>query len=296
MFKKLLNVTILFYLSVMNPFSKAYITRNNQEANQTEFIGYQVKLSYLDILESYYNETMEYWTVAEVVSEVPTFQEFNDLFYSQDLLSISEFTEVAKKDIDELKSLANKEANELSSSSGGCDKKWYYNTGTSLPQKPSYGKFNFSNIQQGDILYEDAGGPAGTLNHIAVIEGHYYDSIQQSNYYRIVESVECGVTRGVLDDQRFVERKGILFHVPSATLTQRQNAVMWALSQYGKPWGVLPNKPTSSGTPWWQCSTLIWASYKNQGIDIEYKGLFSGIGVTPNDIIRASTTKEYLHY
>ncbi len=39
--------------------------------------------------------------------------------------------------------------------SSSLGKKWYYNTGTSLPKIPNYSKYNLSNyINKGDIIYE----------------------------------------------------------------------------------------------------------------------------------------------
>lgn len=258
--------------------------------------GYKVKISYLDVLEDYYLDFVSYCLDLDIKIEVMSFKEFHDDFYSQDVLSISEYVAYLKNSVYELiKGDNDTDQDEIGIMSSSGSKKWYYNTGVILPQKPKYEKFDFSFVWVGDILFEDAGGPGGLTGHIAIIEGNFYDTTYGS-YWRVVESIDAGVCRGVLDDDRFVERQGYLLCVPSSTSTQRQAAVNFCIYQLGKPWSIQLNKPTSINTKKWQCSTMVWAAYKNQGIDIEQKGLGGGPGITPNDIRDASTTSEFLAY
>lgn len=140
--------------------------------------------------------------------------------------------------------------------------KWYYNTGTSLPQMPTYGStYNLrTNARTGDILYDAAGG-SGFTGHIAVVEGQFYDSTLKELYIRVIEAISEGVTRGVLDDQRFVERRGYLYRVSTATDTKRTNAVLFCRGQLGKPYMIKDNKSSSAENPTWYCSELAWAAY-----------------------------------
>ena len=57
-------------------------------------------------------------------------------------------------------------------------------------------------------------------------------------------------------------------------------------SQLGKSWAIV-NKSSSSSTPKWYCSLLVWAAYYNQGIDLDYNG---GTYVWSNDIVNSSQT------
>lgn len=259
---------------------------------------YGVRFTYMDILLDYYEEYYNYSESQVVDIEEMTFSEFHDYFYDQELLTISEYmiyleevilTLVENRDIPDLETYSS------SSSSGG--RKWYYDTGLELPQQPKYGNFYFDNIWAGDILYEDAGF-GGLTGHIAIIEGSFYNSKYNMNYWRILEAVSPGgVCRGVLDDDRFVDRKGQLLYVVNSTQTSRDEAIYFVKMQLGKPWALQPfTKPTSINHKQWQCSTLVWAAYKYAGFDIEQKGLGGGPGITPHDIRDASTTRMYLKY
>jgi len=100
--------------------------------------------------------------------------------------------------------------------------KWYYNTGTSLPQTANYSKYNLLNtVQVGDVIYESKGG-FGITGHIAIVEGKYYDSTQKQYYIRVIEAIDKGVVRSVLDDGR-VDDKGVsVYRVTRATNSQKQ--------------------------------------------------------------------------
>lgn len=50
-------------------------------------------------------------------------------------------------------------------------------------------------------------------------------------------------------------------------------------------------KDTEPGQADWYCSELVWAAYKNQGIDIEVSGNGEP-GVTPRDIKNSSLMVE----
>jgi len=175
-----------------------------------------------------------------------------------------------------------------SSSSGGS--KWYYNTGTSIPKNatPSYSKYKLlSNVQVGDIVYEAAGG-FGITGHAAIVEGKYYDSSKGMYYIRIIEAGEFGVARSILDDTRIDEKEATIYRVSGATSTQKQNAVNFCKGELGSSYFLDFAHDTSSSETDWYCSELVWAAYKNQGIDIETTGKLNEPGITPRDIARSS--------
>jgi hypothetical protein len=307
--KLLLSILFLFNFGFVSFYEEVGSKVIRDETGEIETIviedqEYNVRYSYLDVLEEYYIDYYDYSEVQPVDLEEMTFEEFHDLFYEQDDLTISEFIFYLKVTIDDLEDTGSYDlctvkyhVTSSSSSSSSGDRAWYYDTGESLPQMPNYGKFYFSNIWAGDILYESAGF-GGLTGHIAIIEGKFYDSSYEVNYWRLMEAVHPGgVCRGVLDDDRFVDRKGYLLYVPSSTSTQRSQAIYFVTQQLGKPWALQPfTKPTSINHPRWQCSTLVWAAYKYVGIDIEQKGFGSGPGITPHDIRDAGTTSEYYNY
>lgn len=166
-------------------------------------------------------------------------------------------------------------------SSGG--DKWYYNTGTSLPQKADYSEYNLLNVvKKGDIIYEANGG-FGITGHIAIVEGIYYSSTQQQSYIRLVEAISDGVVRSVLDDGRVNDKAVTVLRVSSATSSQINDAVSFCVGQLGKDYRLDLAKDTSANESDWYCSELVWAAYYNQGIGLEKTGI-NEPGVTPRDI------------
>ncbi len=170
--------------------------------------------------------------------------------------------------------------------------KWYYNTGTSLPQAANYSKYNLLNtVQKGDIIFESKGG-FGITGHTAIVEGIYYSSTWQQYYIRVIEAIDEGVVRSVLDDER-VDDKGVaVLRVSGAAGSQITNAVNFCTGQLGKAYSLDFGKDTSESEPDWYCSELVWAGYYRQGIDVETNGLYNEPGITPRDIRNSSITLE----
>ncbi|MDK2966591.1 MULTISPECIES: YiiX/YebB-like N1pC/P60 family cysteine hydrolase [Lacrimispora] len=171
--------------------------------------------------------------------------------------------------------------------SGG-GSKWYYNTGTSLPKQADYSSYKLlNNVRKGDVIYEANGG-FGITGHAAIVEGKFYDSIQKQYYIRIIEAIDVGVVRSVLDDERLADKDTYIFHVKEATESNINNAVDFAKSQLGKGYSIDFAKDTSASEKDWYCSELVWAAYYNQGINIETKGSYNEPGITPRDIKNCS--------
>ncbi|WP_164473145.1 YiiX/YebB-like N1pC/P60 family cysteine hydrolase [Clostridium sp. E02] len=166
--------------------------------------------------------------------------------------------------------------------------KWYYNTGTSLPQAANYSEYNLLNtLKRGDIIYESKGG-FGITGHIAIVEGKYYSSTYQQYYIRVVEAISEGVVRSILDDSRIDDRNSSVLRVVGASETIASNAAKFCIGQLGKSYMIDFKKDTSPNEPDWYCSELVWAGYYNQGIDIETTGIYNEPGITPRDINNSS--------
>ena len=182
--------------------------------------------------------------------------------------TVSESTEAAES----------QDAVAYSSSSGGSD--YYYNIGTSLQVQPNYSKYKIQRtIQKGDIIL-DKEGSSGVAGHAAIVDGYYHSSIY-GDYIRVIEVIINGVCYGLLDDTRADERDSYLYRVNGTTYSQRYNAVEFCRDQLGESWFLNFTHNYHSSEYRWLCSQLVWAGYKNQGIDIEGG---SGIGVLPYDI------------
>lgn len=166
--------------------------------------------------------------------------------------------------------------------------KWYYNTGTSLPQAANYSKYNLlSTLKKGDVIYESKGG-FGITGHIAIVEGKYYSSTYKQYYIRVVEAISEGVVRSVLDDSRIDDRDSSVLRVVGASDIIASNAANFCVGQLGKSYMIDFKKDTSPNEPDWYCSELVWAGYYNQGIDIETTGMYNEPGITPRDINNSS--------
>ena len=180
------------------------------------------------------------------------------------------------------------EQNPPQTNASGSDK-YYYNTGTSCPTEANYDQKNLLDVvKKGDIIYEANGG-FGITGHIAIVEGIFSDS-DGTSYIRIIEAISDGVVRSIIDDTRYNEKDAFILRVHGATDQQIDNAVEFCLSQLGKKYAIDFRKDTDPFQTDWYCSELVWAGYKNQGIDIETTALFNEPGVTPRDILNSDLT------
>lgn len=196
---------------------------------------------------------------------------------------------LAQKRID-LGGAAVQSASSSSSSSSSGGSKYYYNTGTSCPASATYSKYKLlSVVQKGDIIFEANGG-LGITGHIAIVEGIYTRS-DGTKYIRLIEAIDKGVVRSILDDTRCDDKAVTILRVKSVTSTQINNAVSFCVGELGSKYSLDFAKDTSSSETDWYCSELVWAAYKNQGIDLEVTSGINEPGITPRDIKRSSKVK-----
>lgn len=198
----------------------------------------------------------------------------------------SEFTNVSDY-IDAYYNVFEKSTPSLKSSISGSTK-WYYNTGTTLPQAANYSSYNLlSTVQKGDIIFESKAG-YGITAHTAIVEGIFYSSSLQRYYIRVVEANTLGVVRSVLDDDRVNDNDVTVLRVSGATSSQIAGAVNFCMGQLGKDYSLDFEKNTSVSESDWYCSELVWAGFYNQGINIETTGFYNEPGITPRDIYNSS--------
>lgn len=216
-----------------------------------------------------------------------TFEDFVNGYEEQKYSSVQEYLDVFYSLLQPRKEIRSSS----SRSSGGSP--YYYNIGTSLPSNvhPDYSKYNLKDVvKEGDIIYENNGG-FGITGHIAIVEGFYYNSEQDVTYIRLIEAIDDGVVRSLLDDTRVDEKDVTIFRVDDATSTNITDAISFCVGEIGSSYSLDFAKDTSSSETDWYCSELVWAAYKNQGIDIEKSG-FSEPGITPHDIRDSSEVSE----
>lgn len=143
-------------------------------------------------------------------------------------------------------------------------------------------------LKKGDIIFEANGG-FGIIGHIAIVEGKYWSSAFNTYYIRLVEAIEIGVVRSILDDER-IDDKGVTVLRPDTTSKKIQNAVRFCVSQLGKAYSLDFTRDTDATEKDWYCSELVWAGFKNQGINLETTGLYNELGITPRDIKKGKHT------
>ena len=252
-------------------------------------------------LEEAYAHVMEYADKNNIELSM-TFKDFADNYnggsvalYEQSYYSVFKKNSLADKidlynlnsdmfDIIDIGKGADRQsASSSSSKSGG----YYYNTGTSCPSKATYSKYNLlDTVKKGDIIYE-AAGFFYIAGHIAVVEG-VYTRPGGGKYIRVIEAIDNGVVRSILDDTRIDERDGHVLRVKNASTTVINNAVSFCVGELGSSYSLDFAHDTSSSETDWYCSELAWAAYKNQGIDIETTGWVNEPGITPRDIYRSN--------
>lgn len=231
-------------------------------------------------LQTSYNDIINYSTSNNIPLNM-SLEEFIDGYDTTQYNSVKDYTNAYYN------LLQPNNYNIRSSSSIG-DSLWQYNTGTSLPQKANYDKYDLLNVcQKGDIIYESKGG-FGITGHTAIVEGIFYDSTQNQYYIRIIEAITDGVVRSVLDDDRVDVKDVTIYRVKDASSIDKTNALSFCKEQLGKSYCLDFQKDTSEYEEDWYCSELVWAAYKNQDIDIETTGWLNEPGITPRDITRSS--------
>ena len=131
--------------------------------------------------------------------------------------------------------------------------------------------------------------------HAAIVEGKYWSSSQSCYYIRVIEAIDCGVKRGLVDDVRANERGSKLYRVFVASTSEKAAAVNFCVNQLDDNWGLNFTHEYSGSVVTWLCSQLVWAGYRNQDIDIECAS-GGGVGVLPKDITEKSEKVTYVEY
>jgi hypothetical protein len=113
-------------------------------------------------------------------------------------------------------------------------------------------------LQLGDILY-DIDANAG-LGHVGIYVGNG----------EVVEARREGVQKYNIEAWDYPNRENVYVLRVRTSDEIRSKAVEFAKAQIGKAYdGNWRQKNSDPNSPSWYCSELVWAAYKNQGIDIE---------------------------
>jgi uncharacterized protein YycO len=172
---------------------------------------------------------------------------------------------------------------------------WWDNTGTTLPQIPNYKKYDLIHkVKAGDIIFQGT-GLWGLTGHVAMVEGIFHDKNLNTDYIRVIESniftqgkhvVANGVVRSVLDDNKADFTKTSIYRVNNSSQSKIAGVVNFEINQLGKHYNIDYFKYSSSpNNKSWYCSELVWAAWKNQGVNIENSSWTRTPGViSPRDV------------
>ena len=206
----------------------------------------------------------------------------NYLFYS---ISLDE-PSIVSSDISDLA------AQELNATTSGGDDEWFYNTGTTLPQIPSYDTYSLINkLRAGDIVIEHNTVVSGITGHAAIVEGLFYNSEYKTYYIRLVEAIKKGVCRSIMDDERVDKKDAHFYRLTPERTDIAQSAASFAKTQLGKGYYLLVGSSVNPNKTHWYCSELVYASYYNQGTN-PIPGVLPGDAIWPYDFEDSSVLRE----
>lgn len=267
-FRRILSIVLviscLFTLGSVAAFAENEVATDSTSADVIEgIIGEPISIT-SDIENAY----IKYSRFCELNSEdnVLSFEDFLLAFNESEFSDAGLFLQSLMEDISQNSSTVLPEPDISPHSANG---KWYFDTGTSLPQKANYSSYNLlTTARKGDIIYETTGDLAPIAGHASIVEGVFWSSTYNQFYIRVIEAISKGVRRGVFDEQRLADKSGTILRVLSASEDQRNSAVVFCISQLGKKYSLHTPKHSSASSERWYCSELVWAAYKNQGIEL----------------------------
>ena len=100
-----------------------------------------------------------------------------------------------------------------------------------------YSKYNLLDVvKKGDIIFEANGG-FGITGHVAIVEG-IYSRGDGTNYIRLIEAIDVGVVRSILDDTRVDDKAVTILRVSSATATNISTAVSFCKGELGADYSL----------------------------------------------------------
>lgn len=251
-------------------------------------------ITYEDVFQGYYDMAIEK-SQAINNSEICDFEQFCDDYYNSGM-DLPQYTEAVIQ-------RGNYMSQEAEVSPTGSGDAYYI-----LPQldytitpanvfakTPVYNLYDYSNIEEGDIIYE--------TNTILFNAGHtaiVYDIAKQSgvgDYIQTIEAVGSGVTFGFLDDSRMVDFQIIILRVPNASDNEIAAAKYFSYQQLGKSYFLNPLRlNTSIESTSWYCSEMTYAAYLYAGINIGVKkdnfgnDVYLSQGCIPSDIYNSYNT------
>lgn len=300
-------MVFLITIVCMGIFLSVNKTKTRALADTNDGLQTNEVLSYTDVFESYYNQAVKEVNDEGVIMPF-SFDEFCESYYSYeyDITTFSNF--FVDFTIEYVQDYPNAGISTYDSSSSQTAD-YILNSLTDyaitpasefrcIPNYSGYEgqHFNYSLLIKGDLINETK--TTWSTGHTAMIVDTNHASVYGS-YVQTIEAVGCGVSYGILDDNRMV-RYGInIMRVDGASESQRNNAIYFIRKQLGVKFSLVPTRLNKSiNSTEWYCSELCYAAYKYAGIDIGVVKSTSGndiylkLGCIPADIYESYRTFE----
>lgn len=270
--------------------------QSNQHEKQDIF-------SYLNILETYYNDALENSKNLGLVDY--SFDDFKTDYYNQSL-TIDSFTD-SFRNLDFLQTLSDRD-NRLENNNRSSVPDAWIDDSSGTPVFSRYPIYNNQNglyynlLSAGDILHESRADTTFFVHHVAMIndtnaylDGCYYIQTIEAMPINGLNQSANGVLYGFLDDQRICQYGLTFYRVSSLTSTQRNGALSFINSQYHYNydvghWSLWRNTDTYYNSGWY-CSEIIWAAFYSVGINLDgFDPVNPGdnIAILPDDIKNSS--------
>lgn len=296
---------------IMNQKSvSAKSVQSDEQETQTVF-------SYKDVFASYYRQAEE--RMADGGIEMPyNLDEFCDGYYKLGM-DIREYTDFV---VNGAHKTANVLENDIAPLSSIKDEKYILKGDISDPnsinfdpdvtpegafQRPlEYNSvYDYSNINDGDIIIETYNPLMGNMGHAAFVydvdkSTSMYAGDNINKYIQTIEAVKGGVQFGFLDDKRMIDFGVVIIRstvvgglgmYPLEKLIENAKYFMW--KQLGKPYSL----PTGSSgrvnmdidSTKWYCTELVYAAYAYGIINLD--AINENGNVWAFDLIRSDLTK-----
>lgn len=146
---------------------------------------------------------------------------------------------------------------------------------SSFRRFPSYESFDFSEIQDGDIILE-TNAPDFGMGHAAIVYDaqklYYQQNGGLSTFIQTIEAVPGGVQFGYLDAER-INEYGVMILRPVNADLYVDDCLAFVYAQLGKTYDYPINSGrmnTSINSNQWYCSELIYAGYYYAGFTFNH--------------------------
>ncbi len=165
---------------------------------------------------------------------------------------------------------------------------------TFFKYQPVMNAFNYSLLQDGDIIYESE---AQGAKHVAFLYDCTHKKEDNTTYFQTIEAVAGGVQYGFLDDNRILRYGVCIYRVYRAReLNVISRAKNFIINQVGKKYSLdFTKTDVDENEEEWYCSELVFAAYWAGGMNIANSSNYD-FNPTESGLLPVQITWEFLNY